>query len=75
MESGAFKNYYRVFEDFFLSTGFVLIVTSLIMKVWGINYDIGLATIYPKSVFAIGFTSIIINIALNVQDIARSNNQ
>jgi len=71
VESGSFKNYYRVFEDFFLSVGFILIVTSIILKLWSISYNLGLTSVTPKSVFILGVTSILINIALNIQDIAR----
>ena len=71
MENGSFRTYYRLFEDFFLSTGFILIVAGIVLKLWGISYNVGLTKVTAKSVFVLGITSVLINIALNIQDIAR----
>ena len=71
MESGSFKNYYRVFEDFFLSAGLILIVTGIILRLWGISYNLGLTKVTARSIFSLGIVAILINIALNIQDIAR----
>jgi hypothetical protein len=64
------KNY-RIFEDFFLGAAFVIIIVAGAMKLLGVSFDIGTTVVSPKAVFALGITTLLFNIALNLQDLVR----
>lgn len=65
------KKEYKLGEDLFLLLGFICIVLSVIVKFFGVSFDVGLTSISAIHFFSAGWVSLLINIALNVQEIAK----
>jgi len=62
------KKEYRLGEDIFLIFATLLIGMAIIMKLFGVSWDLGLTTVYPRHALTLGVICLLFNIALNIQE-------
>ena len=63
---------YKLFEDFFLGAGFILIVASAAMRLLGVQYDLGFTSVTAKDVFNTAVVCLLFNISLNLQNLVKA---
>jgi len=63
---------YKLFEDFFLGAGFILVIASVAMRLLGVEYDLGFTTVTAKDIFAAAITCLLFNLSLNIQNLVKA---
>ena len=71
MKSGYMKTEYKLGEDIFIVMGVFLIAASIIMRVLNVSWNLGLTAISAKAIFQVGVVSLLLSVALNLQELAR----
>jgi len=57
---------YPLEEDIFVALSVLLVGRAIIMKIFGLSFNFAFITVTPRSVFTLGITSLLYNIALNL---------
>lgn len=65
------KKEYKLAEDLFMAVALLLLVASGILKLFDFSFNFGLSTISALQLFKLAGMCLLINIALNVQELTR----
>ncbi len=65
------KKEYHLAEDLFVMVAIILFALALGLKLFGISFYLGFARVLPTHLLQSGCISLLISIALNLQEIAK----
>ncbi len=68
------KKEYKLGEDLFLGVGVLFIGVAIILKLFHFSFNLGFTSVGARNLFELGISSLLLSIAINVQDLSHKKN-